>query len=139
MTDRPPRSLPSHVGALLGWLAVVAIAVPLAISVVPVDNAGVQHCGTPAAFLLGGRVDTYPDAHGQIRGAGGRAITLSKAAQDRAYHHQCSRRIAHRMAPLAFVLTGGLAVGLGVLVVSMVVWWRRSPPREPVHAALPAS
>jgi len=111
------------------WIALAAMVGPLLVSVVPVTNPGVQDCGAPASFLLGGHVDTYPDANGQVRRPNGKVETLTKAEQARAFDHQCSARIAARMGPAAGVFAFGTLLGVVTLLVSMVCWWRAAPRR----------
>ena len=52
---------------LLGALATLAIVGAAIASLIPIDNPGVQECGTPAAYLLGGRTNVYPDANDHVR------------------------------------------------------------------------
>ena len=127
----PRRTWLNRLAAVPGWLAVVAMLGSLGLAFVPLSNPGVQTCGSPALFLLDGKVDRLPDANGRVQDADGTIRTLTKAQQDRAFNHKCSARVADRIVPLAATFGTGAIVGLVVLLASMVVWWRHSPPARP--------
>ena len=141
ITDTPPPEAPAPVAAprrrsawwaLPGWVAVVVVLGALAYGFVPVTNPGVQRCGAPITFVLDAKLDSYPDAAGRLQQPDGSIPTLTKAELDRAFHHQCSKRAAHRMVRVAIAALSGVALGLIVLFASLVSWWRAAPPLRPV-------
>ena len=122
----PPPPLPSArkrplVFTILGWGAIVSLGVALIMALLPIDNPGVQSCGTPAAFMAQGRVNLYPDAARQIRRADGSVQTLNKAQLDRAFDHPCTARVSARMVPVFWLAAVGLALGLITLIGSAIV------------------
>ena len=90
---RPRRRLDPHPPALmrrvhrlsgiLAWTAVVLIALGVVIALIPVRTPGVQDCGMPIDFLIGGDFDRLPDASGRIE-RDGRVVKLDPAARERA-------------------------------------------------------
>ena len=135
-TARPTRRGLTVLAAVPAWLAVVAMFGAFMWSLVPLDNPGVQHCGAPLMFLYDGRTNGYPDANSQIRRPDGHVDTLTKAEVTRAFEHACSERVADHMVPAFVAFSAGAVLGLVTLLVSMVVWWRRSPPRPKRAAAV---
>lgn len=119
------------VRSVLGWVAVVALLGGAAVSLVPIDNPGVQVCGAPAFFLLDGRIDTYPDQNRQVRRSDGSVDTLTDAEIDRAFDSPCTDRVADRMVPVAYSMAIGIGLGLVALIASLISWWRHAPPRPP--------
>lgn len=122
---------------VIGWTAVALILAAVVVVLVPVDNPGVQSCGTPAAFALDGRPDVYPDAGGKVRRSDGSIDTLTKAEIDRAYDQPCTDRVGARLVPAGIALVAGTLLGVVALGSSMVSWWRRAA-RAVAHRPPPA-
>lgn len=98
---------------IAAWVALAAIAVGIGVSLWPVRNGDVQDCGTPLAFVLTGRQDAAPTA-----GPGG--TPPSAAEIERALDHPCRERVAARMVPAALIWLGGILLGFGALVATMI-------------------
>lgn len=123
------RSRVATAAALAGWVALAAIVAGAVLAALPLRNGGVQDCGAPAAFLLAGRPDVYPDAAGKVHRPDGSTFKLGKADLDRAYSSRCGERVARRMVPAGMLIAGGMALGLLAATVAIAGTWRRRPPR----------
>lgn len=114
------RSVVARGVAAVGWLALLAIVVGLVVSLVPLRNGIVQACGAPAAFLIDGRSDVYPDAGGRVRNSDGRIVQLSPGAVKAAIDRRCSRRVGDRMVRAGALLVGGGLVGVACVLVAAI-------------------
>ncbi len=131
-TDRR-QTLVATAAAVAAWVALAAIAAAVVIALVPIRNGAVQDCGTPAAFLLEGRPDVYPDANGRVARPDGTTVRLGKADLDRAFSARCGTRVGRRMVPAAALAAGGTVLGLAAATVAATSAWRHRPrqPRPP--------
>jgi hypothetical protein len=122
-------SWPSHrIAGVLGWAAVAAIALGVALGLVPVDNPGVQSCGAPLGFLVSGELDRFPDATGRLQ-RGDRVVTLDPAQRRRAVESPCSERVERRAIPAGLLVVGGSVMGLTAVTIGIVGAWRRAGAR----------
>ena len=117
-----------RVSGTLAWVAIGCIALGFLIAVIPVDNPGVQHCGAPIDFLVGGDFDRLPDAEGRIE-RGGKVVTLDQDARRRAVEHPCSERVERRAIPAGILVVGGSLVGMAAMAVALMAAWRRAATR----------
>jgi len=118
------RHRSSTVVVIVGWCALIAIAIAAGVALVPVRNGPIQACGAPGAFLLEGRTDLYPDADGRVRRSNGEVEQLSPAEIADAYDRPCSQRVADRMVPAGVLLTAGAVTGLIIVTAAAVGTWR---------------
>ena len=110
------------------WACLALIVAGLVVGVVPVKNPKVQDCGTPLAFVLTGRVDTFVDPNSPPRG-----MTAKQA--EAANRHPCRKRVA----PARF-LSGGLLLGalvIGLAGATMLVVGRSGRRRPSSATGLP--
>ncbi|MEJ7585194.1 MAG: hypothetical protein WKF43_14195 [Acidimicrobiales bacterium] len=131
-TRTAEHPIASTIVVILGWLAVGAIALGVAIALVPVGDGATQDCGAPGAFLIEGRADVYPDADGRVQRGNGEVEQLSPAEVSDAYERPCSERVADRMVPAGIVLATGAGTGLLIAVAAGIGAVRRRPKRHPV-------
>jgi hypothetical protein len=119
-----------RLSGVLAWTAVVLIALGVVIAVIPVRTPGVQDCGMPIDFLVGGDFDRLPDASGRIE-RDGRVVKLDPAARERAIEHPCSERVERRAIPAGTLVVVGSVMGLTAMTLAMVRAWRRATSRAP--------
>jgi hypothetical protein len=119
-----------RLSGVLAWTAVVLIALGVVIAVIPVRTPGVQDCGMPIDFLVGGDFDRLPDASGRIE-RDGRVVKLDPAARERATEHPCSERVERRAIPAGTLVVVGSVMGLTAMTLAMVRAWRRATSRAP--------
>jgi hypothetical protein len=122
-----------RLSGVLAWTAVGAIALGVVIALVPVRTPGVQDCGPPIDFLVGGDFDRLPDASGRIE-RDGRVVKLDPAARARATEHPCSERVERRAIPAGSLVVVGSVAGLTAMTLAMVRAWRRATSRNPGEA-----
>ena len=119
-----------RLSGVLAWTAVVLIALGVVIALIPVRTPGVQDCGMPIDFLIGGDFDRLPDASGRIE-RDGRVVKLDPAARERATEHPCSERVERRAIPAGTLVVVGSVMGLTAMTLAMVRAWRRATSRAP--------
>jgi hypothetical protein len=119
-----------RLSGVLAWTAVVAIALGVIVALIPVRTPGVQDCGPPIDFLLGGEFDRLPDASGRIE-RDGRVVKLDPAARERATEHPCSERVERRAIPAGTLVVVGSVMGLTAMTLAVVRAWRRATSRDP--------
>ena len=117
-----------RLSGVLAWTAVVLIALGVVIAVIPVRTPGVQDCGMPIDFLVGGDFDRLPDASGRIE-RDGQVVKLDPATRERATEHPCSERVEHRAIPAGTLVVVGSVMGLTAMTLAMVRAWRRATSR----------
>jgi hypothetical protein len=117
-----------RITGVLGWIAVVLITVGIVIVLIPVRNPGVQQCGAPLTYLMSGEVDRIPDATGRVL-IDGKVVTLSPAAQKRAFDSPCSHRVERRAIPAGILVVVGSVMGLAAVTIGIVGAWRRATAR----------
>jgi hypothetical protein len=113
---------------ILGWVGIALIVLGVVVSLVPVDNPGVQACGAPVAYLVSGELDRIPDADGRVE-RNGEVVTLDAAARKRAVDTPCSERIARRAIPAGVLVVVGSILGLTAVIIGIVGAWRRASAR----------
>ena len=106
---------------MLAGLALAAFAGAIVLLAIPVRTPEVQDCGTPAAYLLDGRVDVIPDAQDRILGPDGQPLTLPASAATAARQHPCQDRVADRAVPAGILVLAGTVVGLAALALEVLV------------------
>ena len=115
-----PRGL-ARATALVAAVAVAGFVVAGVLLAIPVRTPGVQDCGAPAAYLLGGRVDAIPDPEDRILGPDGEIVTLDAAVADTARSRPCQDRVASRAVPALLVLTGAFVLGVAAFAAELFV------------------
>ena len=113
LRDRSPRpsTLPRWPDRLItastfaAWACLALVVAGLVVGVVPVKNPKVQDCGTPLAFVLTGRVDTFVDPNSPPHG-----MTAKEA--EAANRRPCRKRVAPHALLSGGLLLGALVVGL---------------------------
>lgn len=108
-------TLAGAVAALLGFTGAVVLLI------LPVRVPEVQRCGTPVAYLLGGRVDTIPDQEGRILEPDGEVVTIEPAAASAARAAPCRERVAARAVPAALIGLAAMVVGVLSFAVELFV------------------
>ena len=111
---RTPPALMRRVHRLSGvlaWTAVVFIALGVVIALIPVRTPGVQDCGMPIDFLVGGDFDRLPDAVGADRARRAGRSKLDPQARERASEHPCSERVERRAIPAGTLVVVGSLMG----------------------------
>lgn len=119
-TPAEPRLL-GRITLGLAVVALVAYAAGTVLLALPVRTPQVQDCGTPGAYLLGGRVDVVPDRDDRILDEDDAVVTLDPAVADTARARPCRERVASRAVPAAIVLGGATAMGVVAFAVELVV------------------
>ncbi len=102
-------------------VALICFALALVLLALPVETPGVQRCGTPAAYLLEGRLDVIPDAEDRILGPDGEPVTLDAETAQTARDQPCRDRVADRAVPAGGLVLAGVVVGLGAFAVEVLV------------------
>lgn len=111
------------VATVLASIAPVLFVVALVYAVVPVENPGVQQCGTPVLFV----VRATPDA--PLFSDEGKPIhNWNEAQLRRANDQRCSIKAADRMVPAAIAFAAFLVVGTTAVGLSWLT--RRAMRRE---------
>ena len=119
-----------RVTGILAWVDVVAIVLGVNLAVIPVRTHGVQDCGPPIDYIVGGDFDRLPDSSGRIE-RGGHVVRLDPAARKRAAEHPCSERVERRAIPAGTLVVVGSLMGLTAMTLAMVRAWRRATSRSP--------
>lgn len=117
--DPPPGGVLPRITLVAAGLAVLGYLVAAVLFAIPVSVPEVQSCGTPAAFLLAGRVDVIPNDDDQIRNRDGQVVTLDPAVAAAARAEPCRDRVADRAAPAVILITGATALGLLAFAVEL--------------------
>lgn len=107
-----PAGRIGQVATTLAVASLVGFAIAAVLFLIPVETPGVQDCGTPAGYLLDGRVDQIPDPEGRIRDASGEIVTLDPDVAAEARETPCQDRVAARAVPAAGLTLASLLVGM---------------------------
>lgn len=119
-TATAPRVL-GRVTVALAVVVLVAVVVAVVLLALPVRVPAVQQCGTPAMYLIDGRVDVVPDPEGRILGSDGEVVTFDPQVAEDARRAPCQDRVAARAAPAGLLLTGGFVLGLVAFALELFV------------------
>jgi hypothetical protein len=92
--------------------ALVAFVGSAALFLIPVTNPGVQHCGTPAGFLLQAQTDHALVAEDGKPLHGWDTARLRQAQDDR-----CSVQVADRAVPAAVLLVAFWVLALAAIIL----------------------
>lgn len=134
-TGSPPTDRLGRRTLIAAGVAVAAYALAAILLVVPVENAPVQDCGAPGAYLLTGRLDTFIDDQGRFRDASGEIIQLTDDQATAARDGSCRSRVADRAVPAGVLWLGATVLGAGALLIEVFVVRRQlrssaCPPDE---------
>lgn len=109
-----PRSL--RVTAIVAFIGFLLVVWGLVVVSRPVRTP-LQDCGSPAAFLIDGRVHRWVDPSDPPEG-----VTEAEIAEHDA--HPCQERAANRARPAALALIAGLIVIGGAAATEAILRWR---------------
>lgn len=119
--DPPPGGVLARITLVAAALAVFGYLVAGVLLAIPVSVPQVESCGTPAAYLLAGRVDTIPNDDDQIRNADGEVVTLDADVADAARAAPCQDRVADRATPAVVLIAAATLLGLLAFAVELVL------------------
>jgi hypothetical protein len=117
------------VARVLAWAALPLLVASVALFLLPVTNPQVQHCGSPAVFLLRATADKS-----LINDDGTALHGWTQAQLDASWKHRCSVRVAARAVPAGGLLVAFWAVAGGALVTGWIGRRRLRRPSLPDEA-----
>lgn len=130
----PPAGLLGRIATVIAGLALLGYLVAVVVMAVPVETPGVQDCGTPAGYLLAGRLDRIPDDENRILGPDDEIVTLDDDVAATARATPCRQRVADRAVPATVLVLAATVLGAAAFAIELVVV--RPRQRRLIRAAL---
>lgn len=118
LSATPPAAVPSRrlrVATILAWLALPVLAASALLFVLPVDNPGVQNCGSPVVYLLKAKPDR-PLVNNDGTPINGWSTARLKAADA----HRCAVTVPRRAVPAAILLLAFWVIAAVALIIRWV-------------------
>jgi hypothetical protein len=113
-TDDPPVGTGlTKASTVLAWLALPLLVASAVLFLLPVSSPGVQHCGSPAVFLLKATSDKplFDTSGKPLNGWNTKEL-------HRAHDHRCSVLVSHRAVPAGALLVAFWVVALAATLLS---------------------
>lgn len=112
----PPGARLVRATAIVGLVSVLVALVGVGLALRPLSTP-TQDCGTPASFLLRGKVNVYVDPENPPEGT-------SRAEAEANNAEPCQERAANQAKPAGILVVGGTLVGVAALLVEWMVRFR---------------